>query len=349
MRKATSMESSARHGFITSWFVIEERLARGELAPRINYKEDAMTSRFALLWTTTFVVFAALSTGCARIAVSEEEELAAERFEPTPGYGSVYIAREMRSLGMLVDIGVEINGQFVGDINIGTYYLLELRPGRYTVAAYSRQASAHKAFEVLEVSEGGNYFIQVEPAPGFPFARASAAIIEPDIGRDLVIKGTGLKTPALTFREGLQFSLPVEQKWVTGNAYTIEGKYSITELVPEGETINSWSELITIQNFASASGTPAQVLDQLMAIRERLCPGSTQWNIIQKDERSILYEWRAAPCAGYPEQHEIARIIDGNWNRFRIAYTVKLGEIRAEKRNSTIQYLSEATVDIEQE
>lgn len=306
-------------------------------------------SRFALLWTTTFVVFAALSAGCARIAVSEQEELAAERFEPPPGYGSVYIARKMRSFAMLLDIGVEINGQFVGDINIGTYFLLTLRPGRYTITAYNRRAPAHKTAEVIEVSEGENYFVQVEPAPGFPFATASAAIIDPDTGRDLVIKGTGLKTPELRFREGLQFSLPVEQKWVTGNAHTIEGQYSITELVPEGETIDSWSELITIQNFAIVSGTPAQLLDQLMAIREKLCPGSTQWNILDEDERSILYEWRAAPCAGYPEQHEISRIIDGNWNRFRIAYTAKSAEIPAEKRSSTIQYLSEATVDIEQQ
>ena len=291
----------------------------------------------------------ALITGCTRIAVSEDEERAAEKFAPAPGYGSVYVVREKTFVGMAVDIGVEVNGQFIGNVNIGTYYLLQLRPGRYTISAYSQQAKGHKDVEVVEVSEGEIYFIQVEPVAGFFGAKASAEAIDAEYGRELVIKGTGLQKPQLVFREGLRLSLPTDTKWVTGNSQTIEGKYEINELIPEGETIQNWSELITIQNFASMSGTPEQILEQLKVIREKACPGSTEWNIIDKNEHSILYEWRAKPCAGYPEQHEIARIIDGNWNRYRIAYTAKVTEIPTKKRTATIQGLSEATVEIEQQ
>ncbi len=249
---------------------------------------------------------------------------------------------------MAVDIGVEVNGQFLGNVNIGTYYLLQLRPGRYTISAYSQQAKGHKDVEVIEVSGGKSYFIQVEPAPGFFAAKASAEAIDADLGRELVIKGTGLKTPRLVFKEGLQFSLPTDRKWITGNDQAVEGKYTITELVPEGETVQSWSEIITIQNFAGMSGTPESLFEQLKVL-QKMCPGSTKWTLIEKDDRSILYEWRATPCAGYPDQHEISRIIDGNWNRFRIAYTAKVSEISAEKSAAIIQSLSEATVEIEQQ
>ena len=307
-----------------------------------------MNSRYTVLWITSLLLLGALLTGCTRIAVSEEAELTAEKFEPAPGYGSVYIVREKTLAGMLVDIGVDVNGQFIGNVNIGTYYLLQLKPGRYTISAYSQQAKGHKAVEVVEVSVGESYFIQVEPVGGFS-PKASAEPIDADLGRELVIKGTGLKTPPLVFKEGLQFSLPTDRKWITGYAQAVEGKYTITELVPEGETVQNWSELITIQNFAGMSGTPENLFEQLKAIRERTCPGSTKWTLIEKDDRSILYEWRATPCAGYPDQHEISRIIDGNWNRFRIAYTAKVSEISAEKRDIMIQSLSEATIEIEQQ
>ena len=50
--------------------------------------------------------------------------------------------------------------------------------------------------------------------------------------------------------EGLQWSVPAAgTHWVTGNSKYIEGKYSITELVPKGETVHNWSELLTIQIF----------------------------------------------------------------------------------------------------
>ena len=149
-------------------------------------------------------------------------------------------------------------------------------------------------------------------------------------------------------KEGLQWSLPTGTKWVTGNAQSIQGKYSIIEQIPEGETVQNWSELITIQNFAGTRGSPEHFLEHLKAIREKVCPGSTTWNIIEKDKRSVLYEWRAKPCAGFPEQHEISRILDGNWNRFRIAYTAKVKEIPAGKRSKLIQSMSEASVRLEQ-
>ena len=143
--------------------------------------------------------------------------------------------------------------------------------------------------------------------------------------------------------------MPTSTKWVTGNTQTVKGKYRIIEQVPEGGSVQNWPGLLTIQNFASKAGSPEFFVEELKALREKTCPGSTTWNVIEQDGRSILYEWWAKPCAGYAEQHEISRIIDGNSNRFGIAYTAKFSEIPVEKRTAMIQSMSEATVEIEQQ
>lgn len=149
--------------------------------------------------------------------------------------------------------------------------------------------------------------------------------------------------------EGISWPIPLLGKeWVLGFEQEEAGEYFLLELVLKGETVHNWSELITIQNFANTKGSPEAFFEGLKVLREKRCPGSTTWNVIDKDERSILYEWKAKPCAGFPEQHEISRIIDGKWNRFRIAYTAKASEIPAETRDAFIQSMSDAAVAIKQ-
>lgn len=148
--------------------------------------------------------------------------------------------------------------------------------------------------------------------------------------------------------EGLDWSIPIHTKWITGYSYHDKGKYRIIELIPEGEVIEDWTELLTIQNF-TPRGSLKSFYEGLKIIREKNCPGSTTWSVLARDDRSILYEWKAEPCAGFPHQHEISRILDGNWNRFRIAYTAKVKEISSAKRNSMINSMSEAFVKLEQQ
>jgi hypothetical protein len=119
----------------------------------------------------------------------------------------------------------------------------------------------------------------------------------------------------------------------------------IIEYVPKGESVQDWSELVTIQNFSKKLGSPESFLDQLKTLREKQCPGSTVWNVIAQDKDSILYEWMAKPCEGWPDQHEISRILDGKWNRFRIAYTVKVKELQEEERNIWIKSMLKATIE----
>ena len=148
-------------------------------------------------------------------------------------------------------------------------------------------------------------------------------------------------------RERIKFSFD-DGEWQLGYQHE-DSQHKIMEFVRKGETVNAWSELVTMQNFAlTPKDRPrTEMYAALMWLRERECPGSTVWHLIDLDEKSILFEWQATPCAGWPNQHEISRYLDGKWNRYRLAYTAKVRELPAEKRALWIRDLSAARIEDE--
>ncbi len=92
----------------------------------------------------------------------------------------------------------------------------------------------------------------------------------------------------------------IEPGWKVGyQAETPQGYY-IIEFVRDNDDIENWKELVTVQKFfiLAADSSPQQAFEKLQEIRERECPGSTTWNVIAQDTKSILYEWQAKLCRG---------------------------------------------------
>ncbi len=112
-------------------------------------------------------------------------------------------------------------------------------------------------------------------------------------------------------QDGLQFEF--EPGWKCGSEQEIPGKYHILEMIREGEDIECWKELLTIETIRSEGPrlSPDDFLRGIQSIREEKAPGVTKWNILHRDSRSILYEWQATPCLGWPHQHEVARALRG--------------------------------------
>ncbi len=145
--------------------------------------------------------------------------------------------------------------------------------------------------------------------------------------------------------EHIKYSMDVSS-WKFASQSGVPGQYYIIEFIPKADDMKNWKELMTLQNFLPSWGgpSPEDSLNDLKAIREKECPGLTKWTVIAKDEKSILYEWQARPCLGWPDQHEIGRIIYGKYNRFVLRYTVKMYEIPQELRDKWIKILSEAII-----
>jgi hypothetical protein len=101
-----------------------------------------------------------------------------------------------------------------------------------------------------------------------------------------------------------------------------------------------------------------------------ICPGVV-WNIVERKERAILYEWQISNCSldraeretlakGLgtfrpspkvelekltADQHVINLYIEGEWTIWRIGYTAKVKELSKEKRVEWIQRFSDARVE----
>jgi hypothetical protein len=134
-----------------------------------------------------------------------------------------------------------------------------------------------------------------------------------------------------------------EPGWKVGH-YAEHNQYAVLEFIREGDDINNWKELLTIQTSSLGWGgsSPEDALNKLKAIREKTCPGATKWNIIGKNENSISYEWHAKPCVGLPHQHEIAKIIHGKDNTIIIHYVVKTYQMPDEQRARWVNRFKEA-------
>lgn len=124
-------------------------------------------------------------------------------------------------------------------------------------------------------------------------------------------------------------------------------RYTILEFVREGDDVDHWKELVTLQNFDRSRGyrSPTETLDKLKEAREKECPAVTEWNVIDKQENSILYEWHSKKCLDQPEQHEIARIIYGKHNVFFLHYAAKVQKLTSDTRAQWIKSFSAASID----
>ncbi len=126
----------------------------------------------------------------------------------------------------------------------------------------------------------------------------------------------------------------------------VPNRLALTELIRKGDDINNWKELVTIMNLEPAEGKPApeSALKGMIETREKECPHVTKWNVIAKNETSILYEWHARPCLGWPDQHEIAKIFFGKYNNFILKFTMKKYDMPDELRQEWIEVLSKARI-----
>jgi hypothetical protein len=148
---------------------------------------------------------------------------------------------------------------------------------------------------------------------------------------------------AQTQDQGVKFTLGPE--WKVANKAN-DNSSGIVEFVREGDNIHNWKELVTIQTFKeSAKSSPQEVLMRLKALREKECPGATEWNIIEQSENTLSYEWHAKPCLGWPEQQEIARIIFVRPYSCILRYTAKVHELAPEIRTGWIKTFADATFD----
>lgn len=135
-----------------------------------------------------------------------------------------------------------------------------------------------------------------------------------------------------------------EREWETG--YTAEdGTKGITELVLKGETVNAWTELVTIQAFFGLQerATPQMYMNEMIDALKKACP-SAKWDLIRKGDNDVLFDWEIAQCPGQEDQYEVDRVLAGAKALYVVHYATKKVPVGADTREKWIRLLSAATL-----
>ena len=137
--------------------------------------------------------------------------------------------------------------------------------------------------------------------------------------------------------------------WKIGHSDSGPGGQGVIELVPMGQDIESWSELVSILVLPRKAarknmGKVEDLVDRLRAMDEEKCPGAVTYRTISQSDNSVTYEWWSLSCADDKDQHELARFIDGKDYRYRVAYVVSPPMMQEEVRADILKSLAATCV-----
>lgn len=113
-----------------------------------------------------------------------------------------------------------------------------------------------------------------------------------------------------------------EREWEKGFEEGDKQQF-ILEYVLKGETVNKWSELVTVQRFL---GLNASVNDYykifIEELKKSVFPADVHTKILERSSNSMLFEWwidKESPHA----QHEWFKLFQTPYSLFILRYTTK--------------------------
>lgn len=128
--------------------------------------------------------------------------------------------------------------------------------------------------------------------------------------------------------------------WKLVYSQEVEGEYSVRDFVPVNESADSWRTLLRIERSVKGPGsrsTEEQMDLQALEWSAR-CPGIA-WDVLERFEDGVLYEWGVQGCLFEVDQHQITRIVDGEHTRWQVSFTRKGGSMPETLRRQWITRL----------
>lgn len=120
---------------------------------------------------------------------------------------------------------------------------------------------------------------------------------------------------------------------------------------PSSATVDNWTETAQIIDFPIAitldgkvSWNAESVMNAEKGRWEANKCSTKDWTVLQKDDASILYEWRNIDCPGRLHQHEIGRIVMGKWYLWMISYGIRNKLLSPGEREELVKSLMNAKV-----
>jgi tetratricopeptide (TPR) repeat protein len=104
-----------------------------------------------------------------------------------------------------------------------------------------------------------------------------------------------------------------KQKWVLARRAELEG-IRMEEWVPEGTSLDMWTELITVTRWQHAQDVPFKsfLAGKEHSLRSRLSNGSFEWHSEVAREKEIRYRWSLKDDLTIEDQYELSRVVRGD-------------------------------------
>ena len=118
------------------------------------------------------------------------------------------------------------------------------------------------------------------------------------------------------------------------------------EFVLPGETVDNWTELVTVQTMPGFQerGTAESLSLEFKEKLLKSCPKAT-WTVLHEDKNDFTFEWQTTGCKGWDNQYEVSRIITGKTAMHRVAYANRKLPISEDKRHQWIDLLGKASLE----
>ena len=140
---------------------------------------------------------------------------------------------------------------------------------------------------------------------------------------DSIMDLRGLDRELLKEKDRLNIQTDGRQ-WLPGHRL-VNNIHTTTEYVLPGQEVQNWEELVTVERLlglADRKVDPQQLMESIKQRIQNLDP-KAEWKIIEENENDVLYEWRLSGTLERPPHHELARLVKGRRDIYRIAYAAR--------------------------
>lgn len=136
-----------------------------------------------------------------------------------------------------------------------------------------------------------------------------------------------------------------DRSWQLSREVKQDNKYS-ADYLPQGDSLPSWKELITIQAFGGLQdkGSPEEFASAMEKRIREWGGEKVTWKVLSVTDTDLIYEWQVNGKENHTDQYEICRIIKGNDGLHLVHYAIRTPAIDAAQRAAWLKRLQAATV-----
>ncbi len=118
------------------------------------------------------------------------------------------------------------------------------------------------------------------------------------------------------------------------------------EYVLKGETVDNWSQLVTIQYFDGLNQhTNLDIFEAMMKSRLTEVCSNIKWDSIEQKLDERTWTWSIVNCAGQPDQSEVDRAIKTNKGIYLFHYATKKLPFAEKDKEHWLKQLKEIPIN----